>query len=324
MMKDFDHRCVELLSVCFMVSVALAIGMLMAFTATIQAAYKPQGTAITVTDTGDDNAPNGNCTLREAVIAANTDSAVDNCPAGDGLDTIILPPGAYALGLEGYDEDASQTGDLDIIASVTIGGAGATTSIVSGSGDRVLDIDPTQTGNVNVNLFGLTVRSGGASMGGCVQNKGALSIKDSVITGCWAYGAAGILNYGTLTITNSAVTNNHIGSNMGGSGGIWNGGRLVIEASVVSDNSAKVAGGIGNSGTLIMTNSTVSHNGAMVTGAISNSGDMTILNSTIMNNHASGPGGIYNSSALTISNSLIYSNTAHGGEGVALPTMVGG
>ena len=30
----------------------------------------------------DDFTPNGNCTLREAIEAANTDAAVDKCPAG--------------------------------------------------------------------------------------------------------------------------------------------------------------------------------------------------------------------------------------------------
>jgi len=41
--------------------------------------------------TADDTLVNGNCTLREAIIAANTDTAVDACPAGSGADEIQLP-----------------------------------------------------------------------------------------------------------------------------------------------------------------------------------------------------------------------------------------
>lgn len=50
---------------------------------------------ITVNTTADDNTVNGNCTLREAIIAANTNAAVDACTAGTaGLDTIRFNVGA--------------------------------------------------------------------------------------------------------------------------------------------------------------------------------------------------------------------------------------
>ena len=49
-----------------------------------------QAATITVDTTADANTANGNCTLREAIIAANTDTAVDNCPAGSGADTIAF------------------------------------------------------------------------------------------------------------------------------------------------------------------------------------------------------------------------------------------
>ena len=45
--------------------------------------------------------------LREAVIAANSDSNADN-------DTINLPAGTYTLSLTGTGEDAAATGDLDL------------------------------------------------------------------------------------------------------------------------------------------------------------------------------------------------------------------
>jgi CSLREA domain-containing protein len=58
----------------------------------------------------DDPAPNGcnvgDCSLREAIIAANASTSVP--------DTISLPPGIYTLTRAGANEDAAATGDLDI------------------------------------------------------------------------------------------------------------------------------------------------------------------------------------------------------------------
>ena len=45
---------------------------------------------ITVTTTSDAVASDGLCSLREAIIAANTDSAFSDCPAGSGADTIAV------------------------------------------------------------------------------------------------------------------------------------------------------------------------------------------------------------------------------------------
>src|SRR3954451_18061289 len=55
------------------------------------------GTAIHVNTTADDTTVDGNCSFREAVQAANTDHAVDGCPAGNGTDTIFLGIGRYKL-----------------------------------------------------------------------------------------------------------------------------------------------------------------------------------------------------------------------------------
>src|SRR5262249_61540440 len=52
---------------------------------------------ITVTSTDDSLATDGNCTLREAILAANSDTAVDACAAGSGPDVVIVPEGHYQL-----------------------------------------------------------------------------------------------------------------------------------------------------------------------------------------------------------------------------------
>ncbi|MBZ0114372.1 MAG: Ig-like domain repeat protein [Thermoanaerobaculia bacterium] len=82
------------------------------------------GGFLAVDTTSDDVDTNGNCTLREAVAAANDDIAVDACPAGVGEDIIILPTGTYPLSL----------GTLSITDGLTIVGAGEAFSRIDGLG----------------------------------------------------------------------------------------------------------------------------------------------------------------------------------------------
>jgi len=85
------------------------------------------GTASAATITpdtfADDVTDNGNCSLREAIVAANTDVNFheDACTAGDaGADTINLAAGTYTLDVVGATEDAAATGDLDVLDDLTI------------------------------------------------------------------------------------------------------------------------------------------------------------------------------------------------------------
>ena len=68
-------------------------------------------TIISVTTTADQLSfpPGSGCSLREAIQAANTDAAVDDCPAGSGADTITVPSGTYTLSIPGANEDANAT-----------------------------------------------------------------------------------------------------------------------------------------------------------------------------------------------------------------------
>ena len=56
---------------------------------------------ISVSTTEDELNADGDCSLREAIQAANTDLAADACPAGSGMDTISVPAGRYELVLAG-------------------------------------------------------------------------------------------------------------------------------------------------------------------------------------------------------------------------------
>ena len=268
------------------------------------------------TDTNDGACSPTDCSLREAVIAANT--AV-------GPDSITLPADTFTLTIadaSAADEDAAATGDLDITSNITLGGAGASTTIIQAgtslgtSVGCVFEIGAAG----NAAISGVTVRNGsriGSSDAGGINNNGILTVTNSTVSGNQAYYYGGIGNSGTLTVTNSTVSGNQ--GNFGG--GIGNFGTLTVTNSTVSGNqSGNSGGGIANSGTLTMTNSTVSGNQSDGSGGgIANYNTLTLINSTIaantadINNDGIGRGGVYNASAAnvktTFRNTLIGNNT---------------
>src|SRR5262245_49112724 len=87
-----------------------------------------QATTITVNTTVDDFTNNGNCSLREALEAANTNAARDACPAGSASvrDLISIPAGVYLLG-------GGQALNPD---DVVLQGAGASLTIIDGGATR--------------------------------------------------------------------------------------------------------------------------------------------------------------------------------------------
>src|SRR3990170_7639224 len=97
-----------------LLSGALGLAALLLLLILSQAA---QATTITVSSAADVIADDGVCTLREAITAANTDTASGatpgECAAGSAADTINVPAGAYTLTIPGAGEDANATGDLD-------------------------------------------------------------------------------------------------------------------------------------------------------------------------------------------------------------------
>ncbi|HSD85741.1 MAG TPA: CSLREA domain-containing protein, partial [Anaerolineae bacterium] len=106
---------------------AVVIGVVLA----LRPAPIARAATISVNTTTDELNSDGDCSLREAIRAANLDQTVDACPAGNGADTINLPDGNYSLSIAGTAENAALTGDLDITEDLTLDGAGrANTTIV--------------------------------------------------------------------------------------------------------------------------------------------------------------------------------------------------
>jgi hypothetical protein len=66
----------------------------------------------------------GACTLVEAIMAANTDTATSGCPAGSGADTIMLPAGSIQTLTEVNNDTYGPTGLPVISSATTIEGQG--------------------------------------------------------------------------------------------------------------------------------------------------------------------------------------------------------
>ncbi len=255
---------------------------------TLEDRYAPA--VIPVTTLADVVNPNDGLTsLREAVLQAN---------AIPGADTITFVPGltgTITLGL----------GQLTLSSEVTIAGPGAALLAVSGNNaGRVFEIRSSS----NAAIAGLTIRNGRVT-----------GVPSTNIGG-------GILNYGTLTLTHSTVSDNQaIGGGSGGNlgGGIVNGGTMTMTHSTISGNQATgYGGGVFNAGRLTLTDSTVSGNrvgglgviGGRSGGGISNTGStatLTLTNSTVSGNQAHGNGGgIASGGTLTLTNSTLTQNRA--------------
>jgi len=288
-----------------LLSVAAAALALFAFSGNLAHAA-----TITVTTTTDELNSDGDCSLREAVQAANTDAAVDACAAGNGVDIIALSANTYTLSIPGAGEDANATGDLDITSAVGIVGVGSASTTIDGGGiDRVLHV---LSGTLAAT--DLTIQHGRAGSGAGILNDATVILIDSSVTENTSYDAdspaGGILNNGFLALTDSTLTGN---SSAGSGGGIGNYGTLSVTNSTLAGNSAAaLGGGIDNRGTLTVLNSTFSENSALSGGAIGNLGMTTITNSTFAANSADEGGGINNKSegTLTVTNSTLSGNSA--------------
>jgi len=302
---------------------------------------------ITVTTANDVIADDGLCSLREAVIAANSDTASGSepgeCLAGNGEDTInfspALPlPSNFVLTISGANEDNAQTGDLDIEGTVTINGAGLVNTILDGNNaDRVIQI----LAGARVTLDGVAVRNGnpgtGADGGGIkVDGTGRLTLTNSSVNNNAAVNGGGAMVLGMLTLVDSTIENNQGGGirndaglldftnalvlqNSGGFGvENMNGATIVYDGGTVDSNQG---GGIYNYiSTARLSNLSISNN--TIGGGIQNEGattsKLTLTNSSITNNSSTSGAGILNDglgTSATIEDTRISYNTATAGGG---------
>ena len=259
------------------------------------AAANLQAATITVNTSVDELNSDGDCSLREAIQAANTDTAVDACTAGSAADSINLPAGTYTLQRAGSGEDLNQTGDLDISTEVTLTGAGASSTIIDGdASDRVFDV---YWGPATISQ--VTVRNGRLTNG---------SHGGGIYVNTWTQ----------LTLDRVTVQSNVLSGTSAAGGGIYNFGTLTVGNCTISSNTAVIGGGICNAHALTMSNTTVSNNTSTdIGGGIynqNNTNGMTLTNVTVSGNQAGGyyGGGLaaLSQSSTTMTNCTITGNTA--------------
>ena len=240
----------------------------------------------TTVDESDGDFSTGDLSLREAIELAN---------ARSGAAFILFDPTVFA---------SPQTitlalGQLQITSDVTLQGTGAPNLTIDGnSASRVIDV----VAGTDVTISGVTITGGSVSTdGGGILNEGTLLVTDSAITGNTAADdGAGLRNSGNgvLTIVSSTLRDNVAGSGSTNRGGGVShfGDSLTVINSTFSGNRAGVGGGLQ---------------------AESSNGLTLIRNSTFVGNHAEVvAGGIFGFGItaeffdrLTLHNTLIIGNT---------------
>lgn len=254
--------------------------------ATLGLAPTARSAAILVDDPGD--VSGASCTLRDAIVSANTDTAVAGCAPGAGNDTISfdssIVPGTITLGGT----------ELRIETPLTIQGPGADQLTISGANSsRIFNVDD---GNIDdpiptVTLEGLTLSDGNdtTTLGGAVRNRENLTINACTLSGNTSILGGAVVNYNeSLTVTNSTLTGNSAFNNGGGLASFGIGPITVINSTVSGNSATREGGGINlRPGTFAtLHNNTVSGNSALYFGgglAASNA-NLTMTNNIMVNN----------------------------------------
>ena len=305
-----------------------------------------------VTKLGDtaDGFCDADCSLREAVIAANGTA---------GADVISLPAGTLVPSIVGQGEQAAATGDLDVLAAggtITVRGAGAPSTVIDPDRlDRVFEVlagarlelsDVTisdGTGNGSAVLVGsdgtgaslditrsaMTLhRDGGPAV--YADNDATVTISDSAFRDNGAespapttFGGSGLFlnDSSTAAVARTAFTGNR--ASFGGAGiFVNNAAQLTLGQGTFIGNTADFGGGAlwtQNDSKSTVTDSTFTENSAGFGGGAvfnQNSAVLTISGSTLAANNAldtsAGGGAIFNQNQakLTITGSTIAGNTA--------------
>src|ERR1043166_5686978 len=268
-------------------------------------AYERKITVFTVTKTVDtnDGTCTSDCSIREAIAAANLSPAYDDVVAF--APTVFSTPETIILIL----------GELQLtttIGTLFIDGPGAELLTISGNDQsRVFLNNMNSVASIN----GVTITHGNESgVGGGIANAGKFSLVNTILTENFAslYGGA-IFSDHEMSISGCNIVNNRSGVDGAGIFNQYEFAKMRISDSTISGNTTP--GGISNSGVLVVLNSTITGNNAGIgTTAFGNANSaLTVINSTIaynVNTQISGIGaGIANDgSAVFIENSTITNN----------------
>lgn len=209
---------------------------------------------ITVDTVTDELITDGDCSLREAIEAANTDTVVDACASGAGDDTIQFDPALISGGPPtisltlfdtGLDSDEFGPTAFTIDSNLTIVGSnsvGVTLTRNSSFRFRLFRV----TSNGDLTLKNLTLDNGAA-----VGGRGFNAFDGGAGGGGGAGMGGAIYNEGNVAIENVTLTNNQatggIGA-FGGDGGTGNGGGGVGQDGTSGNNATNPGQGGGPNG----------------------------------------------------------------------------
>jgi CSLREA domain-containing protein len=250
----------------------------------------------TLADTNDGVCDAFNCSLREAIDAAN---------AASGDDTITFSVGGVIL-------LGSQLPETSDPAGLTIDATGQNVTI---SGDHKVLIFKVPV-NGKLTLRSMAVIDGNFLGGGGairVLRDGIVRLENVTFAGNQSSYAGAIYSYGTVTIVNSAFLRNN--ASLGG-GAIVNvtGGHMSVSSSLFSGNTSPYFGGaLENSAEIVIENSTFFGNAGLDVAANLNAYDasLTIINSTFSGNTSSS-GTIHNYVGTVTLKNTIVANPAGG------------
>jgi CSLREA domain-containing protein len=227
----------------------------------------PTNLVVTKTDDTDDGVCDSDCSLREAIAAANsnpdTNTITFNIPLSDAGCNFGAGPCTITLGGT----------ELEILESVNIDNSTSGEAIIV-DGDFSSRVFTISGGTVT--LSALTITNGDSSSsdfgGGGILNNGTLSVSGCTISLNYTQKAGGgIRNAGTLKVINSTISGNSAENNGGGIHNDRNTAHLTVTNSTIANNIAGTdcfndsgtcsGGGIfNNHGTVFLRNTIVAGN----------------------------------------------------------------
>ena len=243
-----------------------AAALVLAFGAT------PTNAAGIIVNTLTDGTGGPDCSLGDAIAAANTDTAQGGCTTGDGVDVISFSvTGTITLG----------SALPDIASDVTIDGGSAITV------DGANNYRPFTIEGATVTFAGLTIIHGSASHGGGIDSNGTLTVAHSTITGNTALIQGGGINSEVaLTVTDSTICGNTALTQGGGIS--FNGTASITNSTICENTAVRQGGGILAYGVATITNTTIVANaaqgGAIVPGHLAGGGMNTFVPGTHLAN----------------------------------------
>jgi CSLREA domain-containing protein len=297
---------------------------------------------IYVNTTNDVVADDGFCSLREAIIAANTNIASGleegECPAGSATETdvILLTAGeTYDLTIAGAGNNNAQTGDLDILNNsnvdvdirvVAFGAGGAALVRSVGLNDRIWHVH----GGAKFVLENVETRGGASTLGaGLYNDNGQVTLVDAMFSLNVATVGGAIANVGTdafLTADNVQISRNFANTGSGGAISNLSGAKLLLTDSFLDGNTAQLNGGgvfNGSNALVVLTRTRVSGNEAAACGGgIANSGGtLTLMQSdvTALNKAGERGGGLCNLTGtvmISLNTTIELNESNHYGGGV--------